>query len=79
MCVIDVIFGCCKEKGDCDDKNVCIEDFCNVVDGICSNMVIEGCCVVDSDCDDGNVCMIDLCKDNVCVVFIIKSCCMDDV
>ena len=50
--------GVCKGKAkDCDDKNQCTQDSCNIETGKCEHKVMEG-----ADCDDGNICtQVDKC------------------
>ena len=43
----------CKGSGDCDDKDVCTDDVCNLTSGVCSHPVN-----IDGPCDDDDVCTI---------------------
>ena len=58
----------CVVAADCDDGNVCTEDFCHAV-GVCFHSNIAG------TCDDGNVCTEnDACAKGVCVGTPVPGC-----
>jgi subtilisin-like proprotein convertase family protein len=51
----------------CDDKNACTADACNLETNLCtSGTPITGCCNVNEDCEDSNACTYNLCFNNVC-------------
>jgi hypothetical protein len=59
--------GCCTVDTDCDDKNDCTTDTCDIGAEACVFTEVKGCCNVDSDCDDGdNLCTLDTCSVHKC-------------
>ncbi len=64
----------------CDDKNFCTPDFCNLGTNLCyQGPAAPGCCNVNTDCDDGNLCTYDLCFNHTCSNPLKQAgCCVTD-
>lgn len=64
----------------CDDKNVCTPDYCNLDTNLCyQGPPVDGCCALNEDCDDGNTCTYDFCTDHVCTYTPVSyNCCNVD-
>lgn len=68
-CRYGPIPNCCTKDADCDDKNECTINTCDVALMKCdfSQKVTKWCCVSDADCDDANPLTEDLCFESVCI------------
>ncbi len=50
----------CVSNNDCDDGNICTNDWCDVT-GKCIHDTIAGCCLTNEDCNDSDWCTSDSC------------------
>lgn len=72
---------CCTSLADCDDKNVCTADNCDIQSLKCSHTAVPNCCTANDQCIDQNPCNADYCQANQCrhsAYNILPGCCYVD-
>ena len=76
-CTNLLVGGCCKIDVDCEDGNVCTENYCT--DNKCETFPVSDCCKVDTDCNDSNPCTTDSCDQatGVCQTVPVAGTCDD--
>lgn len=69
ICRYGPIPDCCTKNADCDDKNFCTVNTCNLATKTCdfNTKISETCCVTATDCNDNNPLTDDTCVSSNCV------------
>jgi len=68
---------CCKTAADCDDKDTCTNDSCNVATGKCVNAKMSGCGELSAPCSKAAPCNKGVCHPvaNACVACVSSKDC----
>ncbi len=74
---IRIALACCGQDAQCNDGNLCTQDFCPGQEANCANVPVEGCCIRHDQCWDADPCTVDRClEDHTCSH--VDVCCLTD-
>ena len=66
---------CAGVKADCDDKNACTDDLCDVATGECAHTALGGACDDGDDCTENDTCVGGVCEGTAnCPCTVTKDC-----